>query len=153
LLETLLQLEAEPERVLRYAEDRVGLALSLIAAGDLERARRLHTEVLPAAGLDPALKRRAQKELWLLLRRAGRAHEGLTLLETMCDETVGSRTVDLFPYLELAKYFEHIARDYRAAERIVERAIRTIDLAGRRTERADLIYRLNRIQRKQRSVF
>jgi uncharacterized protein YprB with RNaseH-like and TPR domain len=152
LLETLLQVETEPETALAHAEDRVGLALSFLAAGEFERARRMLTDALPAVGLDPALRRRAQKELWLLLRRSGCAHEGLTLLESMCAETVARPEVDLFPYLELAKYFEHVARDYRAAEQIVERALRVVDLAGRRPERADLIYRLNRIQRKQRTI-
>ncbi|HEX7103715.1 MAG TPA: ribonuclease H-like domain-containing protein [Nitrolancea sp.] len=153
LLETLLQVETEPDTALTHVEDRIGLALAFLAAGEFERARQMLTDALPADGLNPALRRRAQKELWLLLRRSGCAHEGLTLLESMCVETIASLQIDLFPYLELAKYFEHVARDYRAAERIVERALRALDLAGRRTERSDLIYRLNRIQRKQRTIF
>lgn len=153
LLETLLQVESEPERMLAHAEDRIGLALALLASGNVERARQMLSDALSASRLDPALRVRGQKELWLLLRRAGRAHEGIALLESMCGASTTNRTIDLFPYLELAKYFEHTAHDYRAAQHIVERAIRILDLSGRRTERAELIYRLNRIQRKQRAVF
>ena len=150
LLETLLSAELEPERALVHPEDRVGLALALLAAGDLERAETVLISTLESDRLGAALRLRAQKELWLLLRRSGRAHEGMPLLEAMCSETVAGRDIDLFPYLELAKYHEHVTRDYRAAERIVERSIRLVELSGPRAQRANLVYRLNRIQRKQR---
>lgn len=153
LLETLLHVETEPENALDHAEDRLGLALAFLAAGEMDRAEQMLVAALAADRLDPALRLRGQKELWLLLRRSGRARGGIALLESMCAEAAGRREIDLFPYLELAKYYEHVARDYRAAERIVERTIRLVDLAGRRAERAELIYRLNRIQRKQRAIF
>jgi uncharacterized protein YprB with RNaseH-like and TPR domain len=153
LLETLLQAESEPEDALTHPEDRIGLALALLAAGDFGRASQLLSDSLAVERLEPSLRLRAQKELWLLLRRSGRASDGIALLESMCSEAIGKRDIDLFPYLELAKYYEHAVRDYRAAERIVERAIRLVELTGRRSERADLIYRLNRIQRKQRTLF
>jgi hypothetical protein len=152
LLETLLQAEHEPERALIHAEDRLGLALAFLTAGETERAGRLLSDVLSLDHLDPALRVRGQKELWLILRRSGRSHEGIALLEAMCAEATRNRPLDLFPFLELAKYFEHVTRDLRAAERVVERAIRIVEFAGRRSERADLVYRLNRIQRKQRTL-
>jgi uncharacterized protein YprB with RNaseH-like and TPR domain len=149
LLETLLTAESTPEAELSHPEDRMGLAFALLAAGELDRGQQILAAALESQNIDPALRRRGQVELWRLLRRSGRTGEGIAMLETMCTETTRSIAVDPFPYVELAKYYEHVARDYQEAERVIERAMRLLDLYGERSHRHELMYRLQRIQRKR----
>ena len=152
LLETPLTAETAPERVLLHPEDRVGLALALLAAGEQQLGQATLTDALEAADLDSDLRRRGQIELWQLLRRSGRMSDGVALLESMCATATRSRATDCYPYIELAKYYEHVARDYPAAEQIVERAQRLLDLSGQNTQRAELIHRLQRIRRKGQAI-
>ena len=55
---------------------------------------------------------------------------------------------DPWAYIELAKYQEHLARDYPAAIATVEAALALLELRGVRTERDALHHRLARLQRK-----
>ena len=148
LLETLLTAETAPEVELSHPEDRIGMALALLTAGELDRAEEILALALESPNIDPTVRRRGQMELWRMLRRSGRTSEGIAMLETMCRETTRSIAVDPFPYVELAKYYEHVVRDFQKAERVIERALRTLDLYGERSQRTALNYRLQRIQRK-----
>ncbi|HEX3723852.1 MAG TPA: ribonuclease H-like domain-containing protein [Nitrolancea sp.] len=148
LLETLLAVEADPERELTHPEDRIGMGLAFLAAGDLQRGYESLTLALESPYLEPSLRRRAQAEIWQMLRREGRMLEGLAMLEEMCGSSSRSGVFDLFPFIELAKYYEHVARDYVAAARVVERALRLVELRHQVGSRSELTYRLQRIQRK-----
>ena len=152
LLETLLTAESSPEVELTHPEDRIGLALALLAAGEPQRAQDVLMVALQSPDIDPAVRRRGQIELWRLLRRSEKMSEGIAMLELMCSESTRSIAIDPFPFIELAKYYEHVVRDYQEAERVTERALRLLDLYGSRAQRNDLMYRLQRIQRKRIST-
>lgn len=149
LLEVLLAAEMAPDTILQHPADRVGMGLALAADGQLEIGYRTLSEALSAGDLPPQVRRRGEIELWRLMKRAGRMHEGVDLLESMCRDSSRARVPDLLPFIELAKYHEHVTRDYDQAERVVERAVRLVELHVNVPGRDELIHRLQRIRRKQ----
>ncbi len=149
LLELLLQAEQSPEAQLRHDEDLVGLGLSLIAAGDDVRGYQTLSAALAGGTLPWSIRRRAEIELWRLMKRRGRMSDGIAMLEEMCQENARTDPIDLFPFIELAKYFEHTARDFTAAEAVIERALRIVELRRSSVARDDLVHRLRRVRRKR----
>ncbi len=149
LLEILLQAEESPEAGLHHDEDLAGLGLSLVAAGDDVRGYQALSTALAGGTLPWAVRRRAEIELWRLMKRRGLMPDGVAMLEDMCNETVRTDPVDLFPFIELAKFFEHSAHDYEKAEAIIERALRIVELRNLHGLREDLLHRLRRVRRKR----
>jgi uncharacterized protein YprB with RNaseH-like and TPR domain len=149
LMEVMLAAEHAPDDHLPHAEDRVGIGLALIAAGEIDRGFSTLTSALASNSLSRPVRRRGEIELWRVLKRYGRMHEGVGLLESLCHDSSRSRTPDLYPFVELAKYYEHVAHDLDSAGEVVERAVRLVDLHGSIPGRAELIHRLRRIRRKQ----
>ncbi len=149
LLELLLQAEESPEALLRHDEDRVGLGLALLAAGDIDRGYQTLSSAVAGGTLPWSVRRRAETELWRLMKRGRRAHEGLEMLEAMCQESARINPVDLFPFVELAKFYEHNARDYSSAEAVIERALRLVEFQPGIAGRDDLLHRLRRIRHKR----
>jgi tetratricopeptide (TPR) repeat protein len=87
-----------------------------------------------------------------LCKRAGRPERAVDLWRRL----IQSDRAAWAPYVELAKHYEHRARDYAAAIAIVEQALAVLELRELRhrpraaLERADLERRLARLLAKQR---
>jgi len=69
----------------------------------------------------------------------------------------GNRKFIFYPYEELAKYYEHILKDYWQAERIVEEALfrlgqESIKEENKKQWQQALHHRLKRIKRKQKII-
>lgn len=148
LLETLLSAEADPASHLRHDEDRVGMGLALISSGAIEAGYRTLAQALAGGSLNSGVRRRAELELWRLMKRSGRMEDGVEMLKAMCREASRSSRLDTFPFVELAKYYEHVERNYGEAARIVEHAIRLMDLHGQSAGRDELMHRMSRVRRK-----
>jgi uncharacterized protein len=91
------------------------------------------------------------QDLGFLYKRLGRWEEALAVWNRL----IRTGPFRIFPYEELAKYYEHRAGDYLKAKEWVEAALerweRTAELApGRvsREDRSDLLYRLERVNRR-----
>lgn len=149
LLDVLLRAEVDPDAFLDHAEDRIGMGLALLSSGQTHLGYRTLASALSTTELRESVRRRGEIELWRLMKRSGQAREGVSMLEAMCATASRAATFDLFPFVELAKYEEHVAHDFDAAEKIVERALRMLDLYGERHGRDELTHRLRRIRRKQ----
>ncbi|HLI51720.1 MAG TPA: ribonuclease H-like domain-containing protein [Thermomicrobiaceae bacterium] len=130
-------------------EDRAGLGLLLLARGNLDTGIAVLEEVLSASDLSADIERRVAQELTVSLKRLGRTRDALPYWRRMCEHAAGSRPLDLFPFEELAKYYEHQARDIEAAIQVVERALRLLELSGSRLGRDALNHRLLRLERKR----
>jgi uncharacterized protein YprB with RNaseH-like and TPR domain len=72
-----------------------------------------------ACRLEPALRATIVQRMTTLYRRLGQTHEALRIWEDL----VAGDTTLLFPYIELAKHYEHRLKDYAAAEALVLRAL------------------------------
>ncbi len=149
LLEVLLIAESQPTAALDFAEDRVGMALTLISAGEIEIGVETLADALSSDDVSPEVRRRGEVELWRILKRSGQSQDGVHMLERMCQDASRAFNLDLYPFVELAKYHEHVSRDYHAAASVVERALRMIELRGQTAGREELLHRLRRIRRKQ----
>ncbi|MDI3340790.1 MAG: ribonuclease H-like domain-containing protein [Sphaerobacter sp.] len=150
LTNLLVRAAAAPRAVLDHPADRAGLALLLLHRGELMTGIDLLADALEEADLlPPDLRRRAEVELSRWLKRLDRTPEAVPLWCRMCDRAARHEPLDLYPFEELAKYYEHQARDLVAAEQVVERALRLLDLRGEYHGRRSLLHRLERIRRKQ----
>lgn len=101
-----------------------------------------------SAPLAPHLRVEAVRRLALLLKRQGRWEAATAIWQKLLGRG------EYFPYEELAKYFEHHARDLVAAERLVLEALREHQrgrLRLRQEEAAALRHRLARLRRKMTS--
>ena len=99
--------------------------------------------------LDPALRAVVVQRMTTLYRRLGQTHEALRIWE----ELVAGETTLIFPYVELAKHYEHRLKDYIAAATLVRRALDICAnpwhlLAAPPHTRADLDKRLTRLEAK-----
>ncbi|MHB8992310.1 MAG: ribonuclease H-like domain-containing protein [Chloroflexota bacterium] len=107
-----------------------------------------------AVALSPAgeLRSRAMVRLGTLYKRLRLRQDAVAIWERL----VGSgHAYTLVAYLEMAKHYEHVARDYLQAERITLQALSALDLRAARSEpwraeqeRRELEHRLARLRRK-----
>jgi hypothetical protein len=108
-------------------------------------AMRLYEHALTHP-LPPAEREATQQTLSLLYKRAGRWAEAVALWQALA----GSPQADpVFPTLELAKYYEHVARDYSRAIALVERLLVAVQLHPALVDPAAVRHRLTRLQRRQ----
>ena len=103
-----------------------------------------------AGRLEPALRATVVQRMTTLYRRLGQTDAALRIWEDL----VAGETTLLFPYVELAKHYEHRLKDYAAAASLVQRALAVCDnpwhLVGAPPNiRAELHKRLTRVQAKQ----
>jgi hypothetical protein len=97
----------------RGAEDRLALGRACEADGLAGEAIVNYRAALEI-GLGPAPQQECERRLSLLLRKLGRWEEAVELWETV---VARPRNQQLYAYLELAKFYERIARDFcRAAD-------------------------------------
>jgi len=115
-----------------------------------------HTDRLPeaievyqmAARLDQPIAAEASKRLSFLLKRLGRYEEAMALWA----QQLGGP--EIYPYVELAKQFEHRLRDYASARRVVQQALASsgdqtpLNPQERRCLVAELEHRLARLERR-----
>ncbi len=83
----------------------------------------------------------AKKNLSLMLRREGNGDDAKEIWQDM----IARRQGGAFPYIELAKLYEHRERDYRTALSHTRQALR---LTSDATERAALLHRAERLTRR-----
>ena len=97
---------------------------------------------------------RLQRELSAAYKRVKAHQEALAIWQEM---TRGSGGLSLYPYVEMAKYYEHVAHDYRTAHAVTKQALTIAEqrrsMAGGQNPaaRRDLEavrHRLNRLERK-----
>lgn len=112
-----------------------------------ERAYR-RTLVAPCA---PSIRHRALENLSFLYKRQAMWDHAVQIWWDLIDAGISDR---LYPYEELAKYYEHQQREYEPAIRLVREAIGRIegrDLQPRRPHQralSELRHRLTRLERK-----
>jgi len=128
--------------------DHYGLATLHAALGREEASLLAYRAALAAPNLKAGLRREARAALALALKRARRWEEAVPLWREICQAEARRKRPDPGAHVELAKYHEHIARDYPAAIAIVEAALALLSLRGVRDGRVDLEYRLARLHRK-----
>ena len=125
-------------------QDFAGLGRHAEAVGRAERAIALYRQALTCP-LPAAEREDTQRRLSLLLKRARRWQEAAALWNAMLAEPLAD---PLFPILELAKYEEHVCRDYRRALALVERLVLAADLREPSPATPALRHRLARLQRR-----
>ncbi|MBE7558113.1 ribonuclease H-like domain-containing protein [bacterium] len=112
---------------LQHAVDLASLARWMAARGELETARASYRRVLEWPRLERGLWWECSRQLSLLYTRAAAWDDALALWRAMA--RAGAR-LDPFPYEELAKYYEHRAREPRRALEIVDRLLSAVALAA-----------------------
>lgn len=112
--------------------------------GRVEEGRRYYESALRIES-SAAVRRIIAGRLSLIHKRAGRYEEALVLWEEM--RGLGG-PFDSFAHEEMAKFFEHVARDL---DRALEVTMEALDRAppDRQAERARLIHRLRRLERRK----
>lgn len=116
--------------------------------GDTDKAIRCYTKALEI----PAVRGRAYIELSLLYKRRGRAADAKKLWHEMDERGIEAS----FALVELAKYYEHLAKDYDKAmnctQRAIELALKRKAFSADMINISDLVQlnkRRERIKRKQ----
>lgn len=145
LLQHVTRLMADPfnqsdDAAVLYAIGRI-----MEDRGQLSDAERGYRDAL-RIGIGPDLHWDALQRLSLLLKNQGRWDDAIEIWQLM----KRSGPNDLFPYIELAKRFEHGTRNYEAAINEVRDAMACVDSrqhAGREALKA-LEHRLHRLEAK-----
>ena len=144
LLNHMADLYLHPEKI-RFSEDVYSMGRALERVDQTERARRCYR--LASGGRMGDL---AGSALAVSYRRSGQQEEAAEVWREMIREGRGGVT----PYVELAKYEEHIRRDIPAALKLTERAIVKLSEPGLGPDGAvqeqqnELQYRWQRLKRK-----
>lgn len=137
-------------RVGRQGADLYALGKLYEEAGLVDRAQRAYQGAL-ASPLPPAIREAALYRLSFLYKRQGSWGKATRIWHSL----IGN--AQLYPYVELAKYYEHRVRNYGRAEELVLAAIDLVQsprfphpLGRKRTILAELEHRLERLRRKGR---
>src|SRR5205814_724262 len=128
--------------------DHYGLAGLHTALGRDDDSIAAYRAALADPALSPALRRAARVALAVALKRARRWDEAAGLWRQLIRSEARRKAPDPWPYEELAKYQEHVARDYAAAATTIEAALALLDLRGMASGREALLHRLARLRRK-----
>ncbi|MCC6944800.1 MAG: ribonuclease H-like domain-containing protein [Thermomicrobiales bacterium] len=148
LYDLLLRAHADPGSALAHPVDQLALGMLLLDREAGEHAAPQLIELLESAIIPAVIRARAEMELCLWLKRQRRMHDAVPILERICERAARQHPINLFAFEELAKYYEHVSRDYQAAERVVERALRLLELRSQHAGRQQLLYRLERLRRR-----
>jgi uncharacterized protein YprB with RNaseH-like and TPR domain len=131
-----------------YGEDIVRAAALLEEAGERDRAAEAYRHAI-ACPMSPQAREEALHSLGLLYKRMGRIDEARDIWHALTEVRFGP---DVFPYVELAKDYEHRRKDYEAAIRCTQeasdRVARWAPGPARSHALADLQHRMDRLQRK-----
>lgn len=131
-----------------HAEDLYAVARLAEASGDDGSAVSFYTEALQR-GLSAGVYADALQQLSLVHKRLGDWESACRIWRNMIQTAPGSGT---FALIELAKYYEHHARDFDTAMQWAEAALRFLETGFRvdRTEIEGLRHRCRRIETKRR---
>jgi len=142
---------AEPETAgVMHGADWYSLGRCYQNVGWPDQAERAYRQAL-ASPCAPTTRYRVLENLSFLYKRQAMWDRAIEIWQDLVDAGIANR---LYPYEELAKYFEHQQRDYEPAIQLVREAIRRIedrDLRPRRPRHralAELRHRLARLERK-----
>lgn len=134
-----------------HGEDLYCLGRLYLQVGMTERAENALRAALDA-NLPQELRQAVVGDLSFHYKREARWEEALSLWSQAIDENHGR----LYPYVELAKFYEHREKDFERAEELVVRAIELIQSPSVKrdawwTERrlVELEHRLRRVRRKK----
>ena len=131
-----------------HGADCYGLATLHEALGRVEESIAAYHRALADPALPSHLRRAARSALALALKRARRWEEAAALWRQLIAAEARRKAPDPWAYEELAKYQEHVARDYAGAAATVEAALALLELRGVTLGRAALLHRLARLRRK-----
>jgi uncharacterized protein YprB with RNaseH-like and TPR domain len=152
LLTHMAQLLADPlVTVIEHGLDVVALGRLFEELGHLENAVQLYERGLGYNNLPEEAYWDAQQRLALAQRRRGNFEAAVEVWR------LAAQGRQVYAHIELAKFYEHQARDYQEALRWTQAALDLVNAPNsRRYERnqwlADLKHRLARLQRKLRVV-
>lgn len=142
---------AEPQAArIFHGADWYSLGRCYESLGWTDQAMQAYQQSL-AAPCAPAIRQRALEHLSRLYKRQAMWDQAIEIWQSLVEGGVTDR---LYPYEELAKYYEHRQREYEPAIRLVREAIRRIEaheLQPRRPRHralAELRHRLARLERK-----
>ena len=147
LLNHMAGMYESPEQI-RFSEDVYSMGRALERMDHTEEARRCYR--LASRGRVGA---QAQTALAHSYRRAGERTRAAEIWQEMIDTRRGG----VHPYIELAKYQEHVRGDLRAALELTERAMLTLGEARLREDRTvqeiknELQYRRRRLMKRLES--
>lgn len=125
------------------ARDLLAVARLYAERQDASQAQCFLTSLLQSRDAVPRME--ARKMLSLLHKRAGRWEDAVGLWRQMIRDDPG----DLYALIELAKWYEHRARDHAGALKLVGLALEQVDGRAAAVEREALLHRLQRLQRRQ----
>lgn len=128
------------------AADCYGLATLHAAHGRADACIAAYRAALADPDLPSALRRAALAALAATLKRERRWDEAVPLWRQAIRAEARRKYPDPWAWEELAKYQEHIARDYAGAAATVNAALALLELRGLTAPRAPLRHRLARLQ-------
>lgn len=144
---------AEPEAAgVAHGADWYSLGRCYENSGWADKAEQAYQRALTAP-CAPTTRYRALENLSFLYKRQSAWEQATEIWQNLVDAGVANR---LYPYEELAKYYEHRQRDYAPAIKLVCEAISRVeerDLRPRRPRHralSELRHRLARLERKIR---
>ncbi|MFQ5842524.1 MAG: ribonuclease H-like domain-containing protein, partial [Thermodesulfobacteriota bacterium] len=131
-----------PRRGIEY----VVLGKLFMEQGMIEKATGCLEEAIKLC--DEPFQWEAMRFLSLAYKRRGLWERSAVLWEDMISWD-GSRSS--FPYVELAKYYEHRVKDYSKALEMVQRAFEMVDCLGL-SDREAFLHRQRRVMRKEKKA-
>ena len=141
----------DPHGEVEYGEDLYSLGRLYLQVGMTHRAEAALRAALDA-DLSGNVRAAAFFDLSIHYKRQGRWEEATDLWHRAIHENHGR----LYPFVELAKYYEHRVKDFGRAEELVLRAIDLVESPSlaramwwRQRHMAELEHRLRRVQRKK----
>ena len=142
---------AEPETAgVVHGADWYSLGRCFENLGWADQAERAYRRALTAP-CAPTIRRRALENLSFLYKRRAMWGQAIEIWRDSVDAGIANQ---LYPYEELAKYYEHRQREYEPAIQLVREAIRRIEArdlqphGSRVKSLAELRHRLARLERK-----
>jgi hypothetical protein len=128
------------DAVLRHGADLIGLARWLLQAGRQEEALRLFRRAVEM-GLPDSLLFKTLWDIGVVEKRLGREDAALAAVMELTESRNPYR---VRAFEELAKHYEHRARDYRAALEMTQRALAIEDMPEMRRREERLKVRVAR---------
>jgi len=120
------RLYRDPEHEVTHPLEWFGLGRCHFRDGNHEKALRFLKKSLETH-LPEELRCVAMRDVGILLKKAGAFDEAVAIWEAML---VSDGVFRLFPYEELAKYYEHVAREPEKALVLVERALEHLRISS-----------------------
>jgi hypothetical protein len=152
----LCQIFKEPFEQCENGSEWVGMARCMVAGNDMASACECYEKAIQLHDLDIQEMTLAKRHLSLLYKRLEQFDKAICLWESIRESDD-----NLFAYLELAKYYEHKAKDFKLALHITEEALRLEGLHeeywDRDVDETDsaypLLYRRKRLLQKSHKTF